>query len=373
MVHHKSEERIMRQATLDRTQRGTAATTWLGRGCSAALVLLGLSLLVIPGGTRGASSHPVGLAGTQALLPLPATCPIERIRVGDRVLAGNPEGSANEAEVDPATWRRIELVQRREGIDVDITLLRPLEWIQVMGAAPGATLELDMPELDIEGPARVLSVGPCPDIKPGAGRIVTGTFAHDSGSVLDLQLEGMAAPIGVTAKHRIYTEDRQAFVRAGELRDGETLRPISGIARVAAVTPRPGKHRVYNLEVASEHVYRVTEKGILVHNTYMPDYKIRGARLLDGLREATHADIVKALEGSGFSVTNHFIARVKDIRTYNLGMRTFKDLQTVFRKGTLSLNRIDPNTGHTIMQISHGRFNIIFDAITRRLMTIEPL
>jgi Pretoxin HINT domain len=79
-------------------------------------------------------------------------------------------------------------------------------------------------------------------------------------------LEGQFEPLGVTVNHPVYSEDRRAFVPAGELKIGERLRPMDGGIRVVALFPRPGTHRVYNLEVNAEHAYRISERGLLVHN-----------------------------------------------------------------------------------------------------------
>jgi hypothetical protein len=85
--------------------------------------------------------------------------------------------------------------------------------------------------------------------------------------VIDLWVEGLDEPIGCTPNHPFWSEDRQDFVPAAELQLGERLRHRDGTSRVTAATPRAGKHRVYNLEVHGEHVYRVSGSGVLVHNT----------------------------------------------------------------------------------------------------------
>lgn len=96
---------------------------------------------------------------------------------------------------------------------------------------------------------------------------MTGTFAHGAGNVLDLHVEGLAEPIGCTANHPFWSETRQAFVPAGELLQGETLRTASGELRpVASLVPRPTPQPVYNLEVDAHHVYHVSDAGVLVHN-----------------------------------------------------------------------------------------------------------
>src|SRR5205814_2327578 len=69
-----------------------------------------------------------------------------------------------------------------------------------------------------------------------------------------------------TASHRFYSESRKDWVRADELRRGESLRGIDWTVTVAERAEFPGVHRVYNMTVESEHVYRVSKLGVLVHN-----------------------------------------------------------------------------------------------------------
>ena len=64
----------------------------------------------------------------------------------------------------------------------------------------------------------------------------------------------------------LFSEDRQAWVRAGELREGERLRTLQGAAEIVSIARKPGVHRVYNLEVQTEHTYFVSKIGVLVHN-----------------------------------------------------------------------------------------------------------
>ncbi|GAB4135596.1 MAG: hypothetical protein Tsb009_02000 [Planctomycetaceae bacterium] len=76
---------------------------------------------------------------------------------------------------------------------------------------------------------------------------------------------GKSETLGVTGFHKFYSESRQAWIPAKDLREGEQLgylqRPVtvSGIARVH------GTHRVYNLTVEREHVYFVSGFRTLVH------------------------------------------------------------------------------------------------------------
>jgi len=70
----------------------------------------------------------------------------------------------------------------------------------------------------------------------------------------------------VTSNHLFWSADRQAFVPAGELLAGERVASTTGTARIDRVEPRPGPEVVYNFEVHGEHVYYVTDSGLLAHN-----------------------------------------------------------------------------------------------------------
>ncbi len=129
------------------------------------------------------------------------------------------------------------------------------------------TLHLNLPEMGAVGPARITAVAPCPPIEEGKGRIVTGRFIHQAANVIDLKISGLDDPIGTTDTHPFWSEDRHAFVPAGELRIGEELRSLSGEKTyVLAKTPRGPPEDVFNLEVEGEHVYYVAESGVIVHN-----------------------------------------------------------------------------------------------------------
>src|SRR5690606_13462538 len=62
--------------------------------------------------------------------------------------------------------------------------------------------------------------------------------------------------------------DRQDFIPAGDLRPGESLLSEVGLpVYVVRAELRLAPALVYNLEVNGEHVYAVTEAGVLVHNS----------------------------------------------------------------------------------------------------------
>ena len=210
---------------------------------------------------------------------------IRDVRVGQRVLAENPELNASDrqqaVEPDPATWKQVSLLLAdADGLKVEIELLRSPDWLAENRVEPGGVIQLDLEELGASGEARVLAVSDCPLIEQGSGQVVTGTFAHQATEVLDLLIDGQAAPIGTTPNHPFWSNDRQRFVAAGDLRPGESLRTADGSQQtVRSVTSRGGGHTVYNLEVNREHVYYVGDTGLLVHNSKLSQAKNLLSRL----------------------------------------------------------------------------------------------
>jgi hypothetical protein len=214
------------------------------------------------------------------------TAAIESIRLGQRVTTteGNRASPTDEPEPDPLTWRTVRLLlHHADGNRTEIELLRPLSWLETMGIAVGKRIWLDMGEMGAEGWAEVLSVGPCPALDDGPGQLVTATFRHDRGEILDLVVEGSDEPIGVTAGHMIWSEDRHAFVPAGRLVPGERLVGLSGTVRVVSLSPRGPPEATYNIEVWEEHVYRVGSQSVLVHNASVPPC---GQTFIDGMSAA---------------------------------------------------------------------------------------
>ncbi|WP_197994463.1 polymorphic toxin-type HINT domain-containing protein [Gimesia maris] len=202
--------------------------------------------------------------------PRVVTTPIQQMRPGMRVVGRNPIRIQTESTIDPTPegWRLVSVRMRKEdGTYFEAELLRPLSWIYQHRAQPGAVIELNMPELHVVGSAEVLSISDCPPIDPGDGPIVLSTFKNIANNVLNLYMEGETEPIGVTAGHPIWSEDRQAFIHSDQLQPGERLRsPLGKTVRITSIEIRAGPEPVYNLEVAGEHVYSVTGSGLLVHN-----------------------------------------------------------------------------------------------------------
>jgi hypothetical protein len=200
---------------------------------------------------------------------------IQDIEVGERAIGKNPEVTDEDRQLffpdpEPATWRKLTLEMiKPDGKRLDVTLLRPISWIAESNAKVGNTIFLDLPEMGAQGQAKILNVEPCPPIKPGKGNVITGTFHHEAANTIDLYVEGLDKPIGTTDNHPFWSVTRQEFVEAGKLLPGEELQLYNGQpAKVVQILPRPGPERVHNLEVMNEHVYRIAQEGVLVHNAY---------------------------------------------------------------------------------------------------------
>jgi hypothetical protein len=69
-----------------------------------------------------------------------------------------------------------------------------------------------------------------------------------------------------TAQHGIWSESKNSWTTLGKLEAGELVLSHSGPLAVASVAPLQEFSRVFNLEIYGDHVYEVTDSGILVHN-----------------------------------------------------------------------------------------------------------
>jgi hypothetical protein len=205
---------------------------------------------------------------------------INDLHVGQRVLTQvdnpfakgeplNADGDPNATAIDPATWREVTLDMpdpKAPGNDYRMQLLEPLSWIAQNAAKAGSWVDLNLPELQIDGQAHVDSIDACPTIQTGAGRVLLGTFEHVSHDVVDVKFTGDATALRVTSGHKLWSLDRGDWVQAGALKLGEHLATEHGAARVSSITAESVAIPVYNLNIEADHRYFVGSDAILAHN-----------------------------------------------------------------------------------------------------------
>jgi len=204
---------------------------------------------------------------------------IESIRVGDRVMGNySPDEMSGDTKVDPATWRH--LILKAEALwpdgtrdDINVETLQPPEWVQKNHAELGATvpIPLDLREMGMpEDLTAIVALNePCSPIKPGPGRVVLTTVNHLNNDIHELTVAsptGEVETIRTTGLHRFYRTADKAWVSANELQRGDGLNGATGPLVVRGVSKLNGVHRVYNMTIESDHVYRVSLLGALVHN-----------------------------------------------------------------------------------------------------------
>ena len=246
--------------------------------------------------------------------PAVTTKPIEQVRVGQRVLVDAPEealaadfarltstalfwdqgdGSWKlEADADPlreiqqatsqqitkADYRLVKLKAHSVWEDgtvdtINVETLQPWQWIHHHEAHIGAfaplpidALEMGLPE-DLTG--KVLDILPCPPLRAGPGRVVLTTVDHLNKDVVELTLrnaDGETETLRPTGTHKFYSVTHGEWLSASQLAKGEHLDGTNGKVTVVDIKHLPGTHRVYNMTVHGEHLYRVAQCGVLVHN-----------------------------------------------------------------------------------------------------------
>ena len=257
----------------------TPRRTWLWLAPWTLVALLCFGAAYFTGNSTSPTGSSVTVAATSSQPSSPQKYVTQKIRdlqVCTWVLADNPETEGIEgidySQLDPTDYRilRVRMV-KPDGSLLHVDMLHSLLWMEYENAYRGNFIDLSYPELGIDGKAAVLEVRECSGFPPRPSPkhcLVTSKFEHEAANVLDLHIEGLHAPIGVTANHPIWSEDRKDFVQAGALRVNETLLGADGsTTKVLNLVARSSFEPVYNLEVDGEHVYYVSASGLLVHNS----------------------------------------------------------------------------------------------------------
>ena len=155
---------------------------------------------------------------------------------------------------------------RKNGSRIDYELLRPLEWVERHRLEVGSDIFMSNAEIEVRGTGRVLAIEDCPPIADGDGAVVISRIkTHWAGDLFEITFENGETLTG-TGNHPVWSVDRQDWVGLGALQEGEYVQARDGILAITHVQALPDLQAVYNLEVHGEHVYEVTESGVLVHN-----------------------------------------------------------------------------------------------------------
>lgn len=286
--------------------------------------LIGRGLVTSPG--RQATSAGPAAEMSSAQHPTWTHEVISEVKVGERVVTPDTSPDANMGtSVDSATWKLLNLVvdiPSKDGAPRDtanIQTLQSPQWIEENHAAPGAQVPtpLDLQEMGMQQEtATVISIEPCPPIKPGPGRVVLTTVNHLNQFLFNLTVvdaQGRRETIGVTGWHKIFSETRDHWVSASELQLGEKLRGHDGSVTVTTLVRTSGTFRVYNLTVEREHVYYASGEDVLAHNTWcdgvhhvLPkvlggnDLSLMAGKLQGAIHEELHQLLNQELKKAGF-------------------------------------------------------------------------
>ena len=157
-----------------------------------------------------------------------------------------------------------------DGSEVRMELLWDRDWCDNLNVQVGGYIDIDLPEMGAVGSALVTGVDLHPEIESGEGSLVTARFEHTSGHIYDLKLASEEKPIGVTGTHPVCSVDRNDWVSVADLEIDEEVKTLNNTTTVESIEKTDRVETVYNIEVEGEHVYRVGESGLLVHNVSVP-------------------------------------------------------------------------------------------------------
>lgn len=306
--------------------------------------------------------------------------------LGTRYLPGDLDFT----DVTRPLWRYIDLrLQKPDGSIANINVGRPLWWIQETQASVGSTIDLSMVEVGIEGHAKVLRIGPCDgDSREGDknSNLVIGKIEHENAVVLDLVLNNdTAKPLGVTANHPLFSADQDDWVPAGEVKIGEKLKTSDGTVTLTGKSQRPGREKVYNLEVHRSHSYYVSQFGVLAHNT--------GIGCNPGTLENIGNKVWKSHQGILYGPDKVFGNRVKHVLAHPSADAS-KKLHSVFnvsrdkviglvdeawtrRVGPGSLSKgyrvFEMDMGRTVGTLGESRMRLVFRDGTMDIISAYPI
>jgi len=140
-----------------------------------------------------------------------------------------------------------------------------------------------------------------------------------------------------TNNHRFWSVDTQKWIEAGELtRESVLFNSKDQNVSIKNLKSYSKEQTVYNLTVANDHTYFVGQSGVLGHNANKCKFDFgpaTGIGQFRSLADMTHHEILKVFKNTGLTFKGHAIKRLKDSRTKNLGFKTPKDIEQIWKKG----------------------------------------
>ena len=236
------------------------------------------------------------VAGTPVLIEDGSLESIECIIIGADERSWADSVAAHESHDEfpatgPGDWRVYQFSMNDEQDNpVSVALLRPADWLgeardplqsdqrlnerdrvdhRPAGsdrALIGATVQLELSEFGLGGPARVVGVEPCPPrVTVARGGFVSGTIARHADATLRIHVDATHDVIDTTASPPFWSATRGGWTPAGDLTVDEILTWHWGTTQVTLIDLGP-PNAVYNIEVFDDHTYFVGQVQAWVHN-----------------------------------------------------------------------------------------------------------
>lgn len=210
-------------------------------------------------------------------------------------------GDVHETDILPLLWRSLDVeLTRPNGEKAEISMLRPLWWIQSTGAKEGGVVHLHVEEAGLRGAAKILDLSDdvTADSRHTPQGIVIGKISRENAEVVDLEVDSdQDNLVGVTPNHPLYSADRGKYIRVDEFRTGERIRTSTGTVTVTSITRRISREKVYNLEVHRAQNYFVGPQQLEAHNTGINCDALNIAGSLNAAIERNRIDFLKNLLG----------------------------------------------------------------------------
>lgn len=180
-------------------------------------------------------------------------------------------GDIHSTDVTPQLWRKLEVkLTKRDNSIAEITMLRPLWWLQLTKAREGGYLDLSVPEAGLKGTAKVIKISSCcaDSRKTKDGHhLVIGKIKHHNAKIISISFVGQKDKLGVTPNHPLYSITHEKWLAAGLLKKGDELKTAASKPAVVKAVYKDNIATVYNLEIHRAKSYFVGTNRILAHNT----------------------------------------------------------------------------------------------------------